>query len=186
MGPGCVHRQRLRNDQKTRSAMTGEWGMTRAVGRNPAAGGRDWVVGDVHGCFRTLRDALLAIDFDDGRERTLRPRRHGRERDHDTRNDHSRRDRRRHRVRYARSSPGPAGSPANCRTTCGHAGCNRSAGTGRLRAAAEQTAGIECHKDAGVIDDIPGAYKPIDDVMEHENGLAVPVHRLRQVLNIKG
>ena len=38
----------------------------------------------------------------------------------------------------------------------------------------------------GVIDDIPGAHKPIDDVMEHENDLAVPVHRLRQVLNIKG
>ena len=49
--------------------MTGERGMTRVVGRNPAAGGRDWVVGDVHGCFRTLRDALLAIDFDDGRDR---------------------------------------------------------------------------------------------------------------------
>ena len=86
-----------------------------------------------------------------------------------------------HAVRLDR----PAAQPT-CRTTCGHAGCNRSAGTGRLRAAAEQTAGIECHKDAGVIDDIPGAYKPIDDVMEHENGLAVPVHRLRQVLNIKG
>ena len=69
MGPGCVHRQRLQNDQKTQSAMTDERGMARAVGRNPAAGGRDWVVGDVHGCFRTLRDALLAIDFDDGRDR---------------------------------------------------------------------------------------------------------------------
>ena len=38
--------------------------MTRVVGPNPAAGGRDWVVGDVHGCFRTLRDALLDIDFE--------------------------------------------------------------------------------------------------------------------------
>ena len=50
----------------------------------------------------------------------------------------------------------------------------------------EQTAGIECRKDAGVIDEIPGAYKPIDDVMERQNDLAEPVHRLRQVLNIKG
>ena len=43
--------------------------MTRTVGRNRAAGGRDWVVGDVHGCFRTLRHALLAIDFEYGRDR---------------------------------------------------------------------------------------------------------------------
>ena len=51
---------------------------------------------------------------------------------------------------------------------------------------AEQTAGIECRKDAGVIDEIPGAYKPIDDVMERQNDLAEPVHRLSQVLNVKG
>ena len=43
--------------------------MTRVVARNRAAGGRDWVVGDVHGCFRTLRSGLLAIDFDHGRDR---------------------------------------------------------------------------------------------------------------------
>ena len=51
---------------------------------------------------------------------------------------------------------------------------------------AEQTDGIECRKDAGVIDEIPSAYKPIDDVMERQNDLAEPVHKLRQVLNIKG
>ena len=51
---------------------------------------------------------------------------------------------------------------------------------------AKQTAGIECRKDAGVIDEIPGAYKPIDDVMGRQDDLAEPVHRLRQVLNIKG
>ena len=50
----------------------------------------------------------------------------------------------------------------------------------------EQTAGIECRKDAGVIDEIPGAYKSIDDVMARQHDLAVPVHTLRQVLNIKG
>ena len=43
--------------------------MTRDVGRNRATGGRDWVVGDVHGCFRTLREALLAIDFEHGCDR---------------------------------------------------------------------------------------------------------------------
>ena len=50
----------------------------------------------------------------------------------------------------------------------------------------EQTAGIECRKDTGVIDEIPSAYKPIDDVMDRQNDLAEPVHKLRQVLNIKG
>ena len=43
--------------------------MTRAVERNRAEGGRDWVVGDVHGCFRTLDRALAAIDFEHGRDR---------------------------------------------------------------------------------------------------------------------
>ena len=50
----------------------------------------------------------------------------------------------------------------------------------------EQTAGIKYRKDAGVIDEIPGAYKSIDDVMERQNDLAEPGHTLRQVLNIKG
>ena len=44
----------------------------------------------------------------------------------------------------------------------------------------------ECRMDAGVIDEIPGAYEPIDDVMERQSDLAEPVHGLRQVLNIKG
>ena len=43
--------------------------MTRVVGPNPARGGRDWVVGDVHGCFHTLRQALRGIDFEYGRDR---------------------------------------------------------------------------------------------------------------------
>ena len=43
--------------------------MTRTVERNPAEGGRDWVVGDVHGCFQTLRQALGTIDFEHGRDR---------------------------------------------------------------------------------------------------------------------
>ena len=43
--------------------------MTRVVERNSAEGGRDWVVGDVHGCFQTLRQALLDIEFEHGRDR---------------------------------------------------------------------------------------------------------------------
>ena len=42
--------------------------MTRIVGRNRVAAGRDWV-GDVHGYFETLRRALPAIDFEYGRDR---------------------------------------------------------------------------------------------------------------------
>ena len=38
--------------------MTNERSMTRAVGRNPTVGGRDWVVGDVHGCFGPLAVAM--------------------------------------------------------------------------------------------------------------------------------
>ena len=43
--------------------------MTRVVGPNPATGGSDWVVGDVHGCFQTLCQALRAISFEYGRDR---------------------------------------------------------------------------------------------------------------------
>ena len=43
--------------------------MTRTVERNPADGGTDWVVGDVHGCFQTLCQALAAIEFEHGRDR---------------------------------------------------------------------------------------------------------------------
>jgi tRNA-splicing ligase RtcB (3'-phosphate/5'-hydroxy nucleic acid ligase) len=51
---------------------------------------------------------------------------------------------------------------------------------------AEQTAGIECRKDGGVVDEIPAAYKDIDQVMAHQTDLVEVVHRLRQVVCIKG
>ncbi len=51
---------------------------------------------------------------------------------------------------------------------------------------AEQTRGIECRKDAGVIDEIPGAYKNIDTVMAHQTDLVEVVHTLRQVVCVKG
>ncbi len=49
-----------------------------------------------------------------------------------------------------------------------------------------QTQGIECRKDKGVIDEIPGAYKDIDEVMEHQSDLVEVVHTLRQVICVKG
>ena len=51
---------------------------------------------------------------------------------------------------------------------------------------AEQTAGIECRKDGGVVDEIPSAYKNIDAVMAHQGDLVEVVHTLRQVVCIKG
>ena len=49
-----------------------------------------------------------------------------------------------------------------------------------------QTAGVECRKDAGVIDEIPGAYKPIDEVMANQVDLVEVVHTLKQVVCVKG
>lgn len=49
-----------------------------------------------------------------------------------------------------------------------------------------QTAGVECRKDSGVLDEIPGAYKDIDAVMEHQKDLVEIVATLKQVMCIKG
>jgi tRNA-splicing ligase RtcB len=50
----------------------------------------------------------------------------------------------------------------------------------------EQTKGVVCRKDRGVIDEIPGAYKDIDEVMAHQTDLVEVVHTLKQVLCVKG
>ncbi|MCK5717395.1 MAG: RtcB family protein, partial [Thiomargarita sp.] len=49
-----------------------------------------------------------------------------------------------------------------------------------------QTQGVECRKDEGVIDEIPAAYKPIEEVMENQNDLVEIVHTLKQVICVKG
>ena len=49
-----------------------------------------------------------------------------------------------------------------------------------------QTEGIECRKDLGVLDEIPGAYKDIDVVMANQSDLVEVVHTLRQVICVKG
>lgn len=51
---------------------------------------------------------------------------------------------------------------------------------------AKATEGIECRKDAGVIDESPAAYKDIGAVMEAQDDLVEIVARLRQVINVKG
>ncbi|MBA2591063.1 MAG: RtcB family protein [Gammaproteobacteria bacterium] len=51
---------------------------------------------------------------------------------------------------------------------------------------ARQTEGVVCRKDEGVIDEIPGAYKDIDTVMENQWDLVEVVHTLKQVVCVKG
>jgi tRNA-splicing ligase RtcB len=51
---------------------------------------------------------------------------------------------------------------------------------------AAQTAGVECRKDADVIDEIPSAYKNLDEVMAHQSDLVEIVHTLKAVLCVKG
>lgn len=74
--------------------------------------------------------------------------------------------------------------------------CSHGAGRTMSRSAAKrrfsdedlaaQTAGIECRKDKGVIDEIPGAYKDIDAVMANQKDLVEVVHTLKQVVCVKG
>lgn len=49
-----------------------------------------------------------------------------------------------------------------------------------------QTEGIECRKDRGVVDEIPAAYKDIDEVMENQSDLVEVVHSLKQIVCVKG
>ena len=49
-----------------------------------------------------------------------------------------------------------------------------------------QTQGVVCRKDAGVVDEIPGAYKDIDVVMNHQRDLTETLHTLKQILCVKG
>ena len=75
--------------------------------------------------------------------------------------------------------------------SCAHgAGRRMSRGEAKrrfsLQAHAAATSGIECRKDAGVIDETPMAYKDIDAVMAAQRDLVEVVHTLRQVVCVKG
>ncbi len=75
--------------------------------------------------------------------------------------------------------------------SCSHgAGRAMSRGEAKRRFSVEDhvaaTAGIECRKDADVIDETPMAYKPIDKVMAAQADLVEVVHELRQVVCVKG
>jgi tRNA-splicing ligase RtcB len=76
--------------------------------------------------------------------------------------------------------------------------CSCSHGAGRVMSRTEAkrqftvadhvaaTAGVECRKDEGVIDETPRAYKDIDAVMAAQAALVEIVHTLRQVVCVKG
>jgi len=74
--------------------------------------------------------------------------------------------------------------------------CSHGAGRVMSRGKAEKTftvedhiaatAGVECRKDAGVLDETPGAYKDIDQVMAAQRDLVEIVHTLKQVVCVKG
>lgn len=81
---------------------------------------------------------------------------------------------------------------------CEDAFCSCSHGAGRqmsrnkaklaftLEDLIQQTNGVECRKDEGVLDEIPGAYKPIEQVMKNQNDLVEVVATLKQVMCVKG
>jgi tRNA-splicing ligase RtcB len=50
----------------------------------------------------------------------------------------------------------------------------------------QQTHGVECRKDAGVLDEVPGAYKDIAQVMAQQSDLVEIVTELKQILCVKG
>jgi tRNA-splicing ligase RtcB len=74
--------------------------------------------------------------------------------------------------------------------------CSHGAGRVMSRTAAKKlitledhalaTEGLECRKDADVLDESPAAYKSIDAVMEAQSDLVEIVHKLSAVLNVKG
>ena len=74
--------------------------------------------------------------------------------------------------------------------------CSHGAGRKLSRGAAKrnftredlerQTAGVECRKDLGVLDEIPSAYKPIEKVMKNQKDLVHVVAEIKQVVCVKG
>ena len=96
--------------------------------------------------------------------------------------------------------PGSMGAKSFIVRGKGHAesfcSCSHGAGRKMSRTAAKSkftvddhikaTAGVECRKDKGVVDETPMAYKDIDKVMEAQSDLVEIVHTLKQVVCVKG
>ncbi|MFV2100939.1 RtcB family protein [Micromonospora sp. LOL_024] len=96
--------------------------------------------------------------------------------------------------------PGSMGTGSYIVRGAGHewAYCSASHGAGRRTSRAQakrtfsvedlaaQTSGVQCRKDAGVVDEIPGAYKDINEVMAQQQDLVEVVAHLKQVIRVKG
>ena len=82
------------------------------------------------------------------------------------------------------------GNPASFCSASHGAGRRMSRNAARKRFTetdlAEQTAGVECRKDRGVVDEIPAAYKDVREVIAAQSDLVEVVTRLRQVVCVKG
>lgn len=82
------------------------------------------------------------------------------------------------------------GNPASYWSASHGAGRRMSRGEAKRRFTlddlAEQTRGVECRKDRGVLDEIPGAYKDLDDVIAAQRDLVEVVARLTTLLCVKG
>jgi len=51
---------------------------------------------------------------------------------------------------------------------------------------AKQLGGVECRRDRGILDELPGAYKDVEQVMRYQADLVTPVVTLQEILSIKG
>jgi len=82
------------------------------------------------------------------------------------------------------------GNPHSFESASHGAGRRMSRGEARkrftVRDLKDQTAGVECRKDPGVIDETPKAYKNIDTVMKHQQDLVEIVAELKQIVCVKG
>nr|WP_231974024.1 RtcB family protein [Pseudonocardia sp. HH130630-07] len=82
------------------------------------------------------------------------------------------------------------GNPDSYRSASHGAGRRMSRGAARRQFSVAdlqaQTEGVECRKDAGVVDEIPGAYKDLETVIAEQDDLISVDHRLTTLLCIKG
>jgi tRNA-splicing ligase RtcB len=82
------------------------------------------------------------------------------------------------------------GNPESFQSASHGAGRRMSRNAARKRFTAadlvSQTAGVECRKDMGIVDEIPAAYKDVEQVIAYQRDLVEVAAELRAVLCVKG
>jgi tRNA-splicing ligase RtcB len=76
-------------------------------------------------------------------------------------------------------------------TSCSHGAGRRMSRTAAKKLFGDadinsQLKGVECRRDSEIADELPGAYKPIEEVMANQTDLVKPIHELKQILCVKG